>query len=295
MDKLLRWCRDGAVSLEKEAKKNANLLHPGWEDGESGVEQHENHRSNDDMVELSHGRVTVTLNAERMGMLRSLLIEHSAQHEQQFRTRVYNCLLRYETLSKFDQGTQGSLPDRVFEVLTESFGVTHECFASPLNVTMRSFNSVFPDVDKYFGSQGSFFDFWPDTGAFEANPPFDEGSVAAMFQHINAVLLKAEENLRGGEEEQLPLLFVTVTPFVPQDGQCRPEDRFILRQLTLPAKTHVYTMGMRHRKADEWQCPSDTVVWFVGNQAAAKQWPVTEDNLRQLKAAWAPKSWLGLQ
>ena len=297
MDRLLRWCRDAAQSLEKEAKRNANLLIAGWEDDDSGVEQHQSYRPNEsgeDMVNLSHGKVPVTLSAGRMDMLRSLLCEHSAQHEQQFRTRVYNCLLRYETLAKFDQGTQGSLPERVFDVLSDSFGVTHECFASPLNVTMRSFNSVFPDVDKFFGSQGSFFDFWPDTGAFEANPPFDEGSVAAMFQHINAVLLKAEED-KGRDEEQLPLLYVTVTPFVPQDGQCRPEDRFMLHQLRLPARTHVYTMGMRHRKADEWQCPSETCVCFVGNRAAARQWAVTEDKLRQLQAAWAPKSLLGLQ
>eukprot|EP01050_Picozoa_sp_SAG11_P016239 SAG11_NODE_2191_length_3706_cov_2.096756_8_plen_66_part_00 len=39
---------------------------------------------------------------------------------------------------------------------------------SPLNVTLDSFSSLFPDVDAPFGSAGSFFDFAPQAGAFGA-------------------------------------------------------------------------------------------------------------------------------
>ena len=95
----------------------------------------------------------------------------------------------------------------------------------------------------------------------------------------------------GGSSEALPLLFITVTPFVPSDALCRPDDRFVLSQpLTLKAHEHAYTMGMRHRKSDEWTCPTDTVVCFIGNSAAAKAWPVTNRKLATLKAAWAPDS-----
>ena len=52
---------------------------------------------------------------------------------QQFNTRVYDVLLRYETLAQFDQGTQGTLPGPAFECLRDDWGVGHECFASPLN------------------------------------------------------------------------------------------------------------------------------------------------------------------
>lgn len=59
-------------------------------------------------------------------------------------------LLRYETLFFLDQGTQGALPHRAFTHLQKTFGVTHECFASPLNVsfTSQTFNSLFVDVGK---------------------------------------------------------------------------------------------------------------------------------------------------
>lgn len=51
-------------------------------------------------------------------------------------------------------GLQGSLPVHVFEVLHRLFGVSFECFASPLNCYFRQYCSAFPDTDGYFGSRG---------------------------------------------------------------------------------------------------------------------------------------------
>lgn len=53
--------------------------------------------------------------------------------------------------------TQTSLPVSVFGVLQKHFGVTFECFASPLNCYFRQYCSAFPDTDSYFGSRGYFF------------------------------------------------------------------------------------------------------------------------------------------
>ena len=44
-------------------------------------------------------------------------------------------------------------------VLQSEMQVAHECFASPLNATLGDYNSLFMDVDKYYSSHGSFFDF----------------------------------------------------------------------------------------------------------------------------------------
>lgn len=52
------------------------------------------------------------------------------------------------------QDTQSSLPITVFECLHRMFGVTFECFASPLNCYFKQYCSAFPDTDSYFGSRG---------------------------------------------------------------------------------------------------------------------------------------------
>ena len=51
-------------------------------------------------------------------------------------------------------GLQGALPVSVFEALNRHFGVSFECFASPLNCYFKQFSSAFPDIDGYFGSRG---------------------------------------------------------------------------------------------------------------------------------------------
>ena len=211
---------------------------------------------------------------------------------EQVNTRIYNVLMRYESLSRFDQGTQGAIPVEAFAVLQTEWGVDHECFASPLNCTLDSYNSLFPDVDGCFGSIGSFFDFFPEHGAFEANPPFDKDSVHATFQHISRVLLLAHERQEqhrciGSEGmHELPLLFVVVTPFVPADVIA---DKFVLWQEELAAHSHSYTLGMRHRggsKNEQWTCTGNTALSFIGNRAASRKWPVTQSKLRKLRAAF---------
>lgn len=51
-------------------------------------------------------------------------------------------------------GLQGALPVSVFEALHRQFGVSFECFASPLNCYFKQFCSAFPDTDGVFGSRG---------------------------------------------------------------------------------------------------------------------------------------------
>ncbi|XP_048464059.1 mRNA (2'-O-methyladenosine-N(6)-)-methyltransferase isoform X4 [Rhincodon typus] len=79
-----------------------------------------------------------------------------------FLTRVWCLLRRYQSM--FGVGThegtgfQGALPVPVFEALNKQFGVTFECFASPLNCYFRQYCSAFPDTDGYFGSRGNYWE-----------------------------------------------------------------------------------------------------------------------------------------
>lgn len=53
-------------------------------------------------------------------------INVSVSDDAHFRLRLYNMLVRYETLALGDQGTQGALPPRAFALLQERFGVRSE-------------------------------------------------------------------------------------------------------------------------------------------------------------------------
>ena len=57
---------------------------------------------------------------------------------------------------KDTEGTalHSALPVSVFKCLNRIFGVTFECFASPLNSYFKQYCSPYSDTDCYFGSRG---------------------------------------------------------------------------------------------------------------------------------------------
>lgn len=59
-----------------------------------------------------------------------------------FHLRVFNLLARYDALG--GPGYQAAIPKSVFNLLKERLGVSHECFASPLNRTLDSFGMKIP-------------------------------------------------------------------------------------------------------------------------------------------------------
>lgn len=203
-----------------------------------------------------------------------------------FLTVVFNMQMRYESLANFDQGNQGALPQEAFQVLREDFGVYHECFASPLNVCPgaqeQTFNTLFQDTDKYFGSKSSFFEFWPETGSYEVNPPFDKNSVEHTFQHIVAIMEKSESRDDQWVGDKLPLLFIVITPFVTSAA-----DEFLLRKTELKANKHYFTKGFAHRKLSKHIQDRPTSISFIGNDAAAATWSICDKTVKKLEDAFS--------
>uniref|UniRef100_A0A8C5R6I7 mRNA (2'-O-methyladenosine-N(6)-)-methyltransferase n=1 Tax=Leptobrachium leishanense TaxID=445787 RepID=A0A8C5R6I7_9ANUR len=119
-----------------------------------------------------------------------------------FLSRVWCLLRRYQVMFGTAQyegsGLQGALPIQVFQALHKHFGVTSECFASPLNCYFKQYCSAFPDTDGYFGSRGPFLSFFPASGSFEANPPFSEELMDAMVTHFErGAVLQSRAQHRG--------------------------------------------------------------------------------------------------
>jgi phosphorylated CTD-interacting factor 1 len=121
--------------------------------------------------------------------------------EAKFHSCLFTMLSRYNAL--LGHGMQAALSEHGFSVLKEALGVTFECFASPLNCHYECYCSAFVDTDAPFGSMGSFFDFHPLTGSFEANPPFIKPVIASMVRHIEGLFAAPEAG---------PLSFVVIVP-----------------------------------------------------------------------------------
>lgn len=73
--------------------------------------------------------------------------------------------------------------------------------------------SAFPDTDIPFGSVGSFQEFFPSEGSFEANPPFEPTIIASMFEHMVQLLNNAQRL-------QKCLQFVIIIPCWQDNVEC---------------------------------------------------------------------------
>ncbi|XP_068598718.1 mRNA (2'-O-methyladenosine-N(6)-)-methyltransferase [Brachionichthys hirsutus] len=210
---------------------------------------------------------------------------------EKFLSRVWCLLKRYQVMfgSGANEGTglQGALPVSVFESLHRQFGVSFECFASPLNCYFKQFSSAFPDIDGFFGSRGPFLSFSPVSGSFEAHPPFCEELMDAMVTHCEELLEKSSE----------PLSFIV---FVPEwrdpvtPALTRMEgSRFLRHQLSIPAYEHEYRSGSQHIcKRDEMyhRAVHGTAVLFLQNDAGFMKWAPTPERLADLMGAYRPSS-----
>lgn len=206
---------------------------------------------------------------------------------EKFLSRVWCLIKRYQVMfgSGVNEGTglQGALPVPVFEALNKQFGVSFECFASPLNCYFKQFCSAFPDTDGFFGSRGPFLSFSPASGSFEANPPFCEELMDAMVTHFEELLERSSE----------PLSFIIFVPEwrdPPTPALTRMEASIYRRhQMTVPAFEHEYRSGSQHIcKKDEmyYKAVHGTAVLFLQNTAGFAKWEPTTERIQELLAAY---------
>ena len=183
--------------------------------------------------------------------------DSEASGEKTFVRDAFCVLCRYVGaqggMHRIAGGHHTALHGAVFDVLRDTLGVEVECFASPLNCRWPSFCSGHADVDRPFGSLGSFFRFFPTEGAFECNPPFEESLMLRVAKHLTQ-LLDASTKLERA------LTFVVVVPHWPK----RPAWEALhavphrARAEVIPLREHGYFEGAQHTKRRSIEDPPVT-------------------------------------
>ncbi|PHJ16644.1 phosphorylated ctd-interacting factor 1 [Cystoisospora suis] len=220
-------------------------------------------------------------------------VRRSERYGSLFASAVFALLCRYHSICgcrNQGRGLQSAVPPRVLDFLRDSLDVNCELFASPLNVHLDSYCSMFPDIDVMFGSQGSFFD--PDfnvrEGSFEANPPFDEVVMARMVTRLLAWLSESEQL-----HPERPLSFCLFLP----DWSNAPSEymdalthtKFLRLSAVLLPEEHSYWNGFQHfchSSVVESTAVCRTIFAVLQNDAGRERWPVTDDFVVRLRRTW---------
>lgn len=229
-----------------------------------------------------------TLHFQKLEQLYRLNCSDDRKFEN-FLARVWCMLKRYQAFSGITpnegHGIQGSLPVAVMECLHKHFGVTFECFASPLNCYFHQYCSAFPDTDSFFGSRGPIQHFYPVSGSFEANPPFCEELMESSFSHFEKLLSNSQE----------PLSFIIFMPEwrdpMPPTLSKVDSSRFKRKQILIPAFDHEYRHGFQHivsRSEVNQRSIHGTQVLFLQNDTGFARWGPTSERIDALVEAFKP-------
>ena len=97
---------------------------------------------------------------------------------QNLDTAILCCLLRYKTLNS---GANQFVVDLQYKEQLRKYGFDFECFGSVFNKYYTHFCSMFYDLEKDFGSCGSFMALKIEQGYYMANPPYDENLLDKMY------------------------------------------------------------------------------------------------------------------
>jgi phosphorylated CTD-interacting factor 1 len=239
----------------------------------------------DEICSVAYGSDQRPITRTHYMKLYTLYMLNTPQDEkvEHFQACLYVLLRRYQTFfGEINEGAAmhaAALP-RVFQFLKRELGVEQEMFASPLNCYFARFNSAFPDIDIFFGSLGSFFDFHPTTGSFEVGPPYTEEVLQKMAEQLDALL----------EASQEPLSFVVFVPDwrdpISPGLLVLEASKFLRGDFVIKGRSYEYVIGHQHNeivKKRYWKLPFDTHLYVLQNAAGSEKWPATPEFLQKFK------------
>jgi hypothetical protein len=122
-----------------------------------------------------------TINREIYDRVQKRYIEN----EYGFHNLLLCCLIRYETLGS---GAHQYVVDLQYKEALAKFGFQFECFASVFNSYYPYYCSMFYDLERHFGSCGSFMALNIIQGLYMANPPYTEYLLYHMYDKVKLAL-----------------------------------------------------------------------------------------------------------
>lgn len=264
------------------------------------------------LMTVSCGSLRHSVLKSHLEKLRRLYAYHNAERDpdsRYFAHRLFALLTRYFSLAGAtdrpmeEAAWHCAVPPKAMRVLHERLDSSQECFASPLNAFTHRFCSAFPDTDCFFGSIGSFFEFNPTRGSFEAGPPYDHQLIHAMFDHMCDLLAVEKKTTTNSsvasnnsnevnDDDSNALSFVVIMPYSDRPVAQKVLERvraegFVRADIKLDEEEYAYIDGYQQVDSNRGfvlRCATRIVV--AQNEQGAKKWPCGEV-IKEFMQTWA--------
>jgi hypothetical protein len=123
---------------------------------------------------------------------------------------IWVILFRYQLLSS--NNNQLAVLPNVLDKMEKDFKLNFETFGSAINTNTKNYCSLYYDVEKYFGSIGSFFNTKFIEGCFSFNPPYQKDIIDEGIKKILTCL-------SNSKVLELDLTFLITIPIWDKEGK----------------------------------------------------------------------------
>ena len=113
--------------------------------------------------------------------------------EEMLDTYIWIILFRYQLLGS--NNNQLAVLPHILEQMSKDLNFNFECFASAINSSTLHYCSLYYDIEKYFGSTGSFFNKDIVEGVYSFNPPYQTDIIERGVNKLLYFLEKSNKNL----------------------------------------------------------------------------------------------------
>lgn len=127
---------------------------------------------------------------------------------------LWGIIFRYQLLGSNNH--QLAVLPKIMNEMNKDYNLNFECFASTINSTFKNYCSIYYDLEKYFGSVGSFFNMTPIKGTLGVNPPYQKEIIDMSIKKI----------LKCLDETTEPLTFIITIPIWDSKGQSLMREQF---------------------------------------------------------------------
>ncbi len=213
--------------------------------------------------------------------------------------RVQDALASAHLLSSLAPDHERAVLHTIYDQLAAEFGVTFECFASPVNCHFLRFCSVHEDVDRWFGSRGNFFTYNLENEgnvSCVAHPPFEESVVQRAVEHVEMWC-----RLFAAKDKSVSfILFVpawTDRPWYhalqasPYRSILHATNYFIEHNPPDASSDHLYYEFLTGAQEvhGEMKCPAGqpSLVFVLQSPRGAQLWPVDRNLLLNVIGYWS--------
>ena len=127
---------------------------------------------------------------------------------------IWSIVYRYQLLGSNNH--QLAVLPNIMTKMFSDYNLNFECFASAINNTFPRFCSIYWDLERYFGSIGSFFNIIPIKGTFGFNPPYQKDIIETGIHKLFNFLDTSTDQLT----------FIITIPIWDSHGRCVMKEMF---------------------------------------------------------------------